>query len=63
MKITLDIDLEKFRYSLIGDGYLKEEVVDMPQDRLIAILSNRIEDYINIEYDKSRRFGLLDGTR
>ena len=26
MEIILNIDLEKFRYSLIGDGYLKEEV-------------------------------------
>lgn len=60
MNITFDIDLEKFRYSLVGDGYLKEEVVNMSQDRLIAILATRIENHINTEYDKSRRFGLLD---
>lgn len=60
MNITLDIDLEKFRYSLVGDGYLKEEVVNMSQDKLITILKMRIENHINNEYAKSKRFGLLD---
>ena len=59
MEITLDIDLEKFRYSLVGDGYLKEEVVDMSEDRLITILKNRITDHIEVEYDRSLRYGLL----
>ena len=26
MKVTIDIDLKKFRYSLIGNGYLLEDV-------------------------------------
>lgn len=60
MNIVLDIDLEKFRYSLVGDGYLKEEVINMSQDRLITILEMRIEDYINNGYCKSKELGLLD---
>lgn len=60
MKITLDIDLEKFRYSLVGDGYLKEEVVNMSQDRLIIILQTRIENHIEVEYSRSLNYGLLD---
>lgn len=60
MKIELDIDLEKFRYSLVGDGFIKDEVVEMPEDKLIAILKKRITNYIDIEYDRSRRYGLLD---
>lgn len=42
MKVTLDIDLEKFKYSLVGDGYLLEEVTEMTQDKLIEILAVRI---------------------
>lgn len=60
MKIELDIDLEKFRYSLVGDGYLKEEVVEMSEDKLIAILKKRITNYIDVEYSRSFRYGLLD---
>lgn len=60
MEIILNIDLEKFRYSLIGDGYLKEEVEKMSNDRLIGILKRRINNHIEIEYDKSKRLGLID---
>lgn len=60
MKITLDIDLEKFRYSLVGDGYLKEEVVDMSREELIEVLTDRIHWKIESEYDESKRLGLID---
>ena len=63
MKITLDIDLEKFRYSLVGDGYLLKEVKEMTDEELISVLTERVERYIEVEYEKSRRYGLLDGTR
>lgn len=53
MKVELDIDLEKFRYSLIGDGFLKDEVIEMSKDELIAILKNRIINYIDIGCDES----------
>lgn len=60
MKITLDIDLEKFRYSLVGDGYILEEVESMTDEELIAVLVERIERHIESEYAKSKRIGLLD---
>ena len=63
MKVTLDIDLEKFRYSLVGDGYLLEEVKEMTDEELITVLTGRVERYIEVEYGRSRRYGLLDGTR
>lgn len=60
MKIELDIDLEKFRYSLIGDGYLKEEVIEMSEEKLVTILKSRIYTKISREFETSRRFGYLD---
>lgn len=59
MDIIVNVDLEKFRWSLVGDGYIREEVVYMPEDELIEILKKRITDYITAEYDKSLRYGLL----
>ena len=49
MKVKLDIDIEKFRCSLVGNGYLYDEVKDMPTAKLISILQRCITDYINIE--------------
>lgn len=63
MKVTIDVNLEHFRYSLVGDGYLLEEVKEMSDEELITILTDRIIQHIETEYDKSRRYGLLDGTR
>ena len=63
MKVTLDINLEQFRYSLVGDGYLLTEVKELSDEQLITILTGRIERYIEVEYGRSRRYGLLDGTR
>lgn len=63
MTVTLDIDLEKFRYSLVGDGFLLEEVKAMSRSRLIEILTYRINDHIEEEYCRSIRYGLLKGSR
>lgn len=60
MDVTFDVDLEKFRYSLVGDGYLKEEVIKMTQDDLINVLQRRVYQHIVVEYDRSKRYGLLD---
>lgn len=60
MPVIIDVDLEKFRYSLIGDGYLKEEVIKMTKEELIRILKMRIYDYISVEYNRSKRFGYVD---
>lgn len=59
MEVTVDVDLEKFRYSLVGDGYLLEEVKKMSEEELVGILSNRIYSHIELKYDKSVRYGLL----
>lgn len=60
MKVELDINLEKFRYSLIGDGYLKEEVTEMTEEELVTILKSRINAKISKEFEMSRKFGYLD---
>lgn len=63
MEVTLNIDLEKFRYSLVGDGYLLQEVKEMSEEELITVLTDRIERHIEVEHSRSIRYGLLDGTR
>ena len=63
MEVTIDIDLEKFRYSLVGDGYILEEVKKMSEEKLVKILSDRIYWHIELEYDKGKRYGLYDGIR
>ena len=59
MKVELDIDLEKFRLSLVGDGYLYEEVKDMPQEKLIEILQKRLTHSIEISARKTLEWELL----
>jgi hypothetical protein len=58
--VTLAIDLEKFRYSLIGDGYIKEEVIKMSQEDLISELKWRVDSKIAREYESGRRMGWYD---
>lgn len=60
MDIVINVDLEKFRYSLIGDGYLKEEAINMSQADLIHILKERIDNHIEAEFNKSVRYGWLE---
>jgi hypothetical protein len=62
MKVTIDIDIDKFRYSLVGDGYVLEEVADMTSDKLVHIFTQRVTQHINKEYDRSKRLGLLTDT-
>lgn len=59
MNVTFDVDLEKFRFSLVGDGYLLNEVLEMSHERLIDILRNRINDHIAKEYYRGKRLGLF----
>lgn len=58
--ITFDVDLEKFRYSLIGDDYIEEEVVEMSQEELIGELKRRIKNKIEREYEIGRKMELYD---
>lgn len=59
MNVTLDIDLEKFRYSLVGDGYTLKDVLHMSNTKLIDILCDRVHDHIEAEYYRGKRLGLL----
>jgi protein required for attachment to host cells len=55
MKIDIDIDLEKFRISLVGDGYIKEEVEQMTEEELVLIFKQRTLGQVEREYSKSLR--------
>ena len=55
MKLTLEIDVEKYKWSLVGDGYLCDEVKEMNEDQVIEILQRRLSKHINEEYEKSLR--------
>ena len=59
MNVTLDIDLEKFRYSLVGDGYTLKDVLHMSNTKLIDILCDRVHDHIETEYYRGKRLGLF----
>lgn len=60
MKIEIDVELEHFRCSLVGDGYILSEVKEMNEEMLVNILKKRIKQRIEREYNKSRRLGLLN---
>ena len=59
MNVTLDIDLEKFRYSLVGDGYTLKDVLHMSNTKLIDILCDRVHDHIEAEYYRGKRLELF----
>ena len=60
IQIELDFNPERFRYSLVGDGYTLEEVEQLTQTDLIDILRKRVTDHIDTEYYKGKRIGLYD---
>lgn len=59
-EIKLEINLEKFRYSIVGDGYILEEVEKMSEEQLVDILKDRIWWHIEKEYQDGKRMGLFD---
>ena len=59
MKVTFDVDLEKFRYSLVGDGYTLKNVLPMSNAKLIDILHDRVNDHIESEYYRGKRLGFV----
>lgn len=54
MKLEMEIDIDKVRYGLVGDGYLYDEVVAMSEEELLTILKDRIRHRIQIEYMRSQ---------
>ena len=63
IKITFEIDLSEFRYSLVGDGYLLREVEGKSDKDLIAIFKRKYIEKIPIKIHKNftsaRDMGLL----
>lgn len=43
-------DLEKFKYSLIGDEYSLDEVEELSKSQLMEILSKQVKEYIDSKY-------------
>lgn len=54
MKMEIEVDLEKFRLGLVGDGYLYDEAVKLTEEQLKTILQDRITHRIQVEYMNSR---------
>ena len=63
MKINVEINLEHFRYSLVGDGYLLEEDEALTNEELIEIFQERIIGAMEKEYYKGIRLGLYEEAR
>jgi hypothetical protein len=57
--IRIDIDIEKARGALVGDGYLKEEVDRFTDQRIRQIWSDRFTTEITKGYDQGKRMGLI----
>jgi hypothetical protein len=62
-EIKLEVDLDRFRYSLVGDGYLLEEVEDMTEEKLISILEMRIYNHIEESYQDGKKMGLFNRAK
>ena len=58
IQIELNFNPERFRYSLIGDGYTLEEVEKLTQKDLIHILRDRVNRHIDREFYAGKRRGL-----
>ena len=58
MKVNVEINLEHFRYSLVGDGYILKEAEALTNEELIEIFNRRILDNMEKEYYKGIRLGL-----
>ena len=56
----LNINIEKARLALVGDGYLLEEAKALTEKEIISIWGRRFEDIIIQQYYKGKRIGLYD---
>lgn len=63
MKVNVEINLEHFRYSLVGDGYILKEAEALTNEELIEIFNERIVDRMEKEYYKGIRLGLYEDTK
>jgi hypothetical protein len=60
MVVTLDVNMEKLRYALVGNGYILEEAERLTEGQLLSILRMRVERKIENEYLAGVRQGLYD---
>jgi hypothetical protein len=60
MKVSVEINLEHFRYSLVGDGYILEEVEVLTDEELLEIFNARVINQMEKEYYKGIRLGLYE---
>lgn len=60
MKVNVEINLEHFRYSLVGDGYILKEAEALTNEELIEIFNDRVIDHMEKEYYKGLRLGLYE---
>ena len=58
MKVSMEINLEHFRYSLVGDGYTLAEAEALTNEELIKLFRERIIGHMEKEYYKGIRLGL-----
>jgi hypothetical protein len=54
MKLEMEIDIDKFKYGLVGNGYLYKEVIVMSDEKALAILKNRIIQDVQNNYIRSQ---------
>ena len=54
MKLEIEVDIEKFRYGLVGNGYIYEEVIEFTEEELMEMLIDKINQKIKVEYRMSR---------
>lgn len=54
MKLEMEVDIEKFRYGLVGNGYIYEEVIEFTEEKLIEMLIDKINQKIKVEYRMSK---------
>ena len=59
--MEVNIDMKQARYALIGDGYLKEEVLKMSDEKISQIWADRFRLQIMDNFYKGIRIGLYDG--
>ena len=50
----MEVDIEKFRYGLVGNGYIYEEVIEFTEEELMEMLIDKINQKIKVEYRMSR---------
>lgn len=60
MKVSVEINLEHFRYSLVGDGYILEEAEALTAEELLEIFNARVINHMEKEYYKGIRLGLYE---